>query len=524
MIPFEFLHRAAPPYAYTHGQGSIKIRVLTHPATKWVRCIYGDRYSKSHEQIELQLVGGYSLKLWQATLFCPTNRCRYKLKTSNMDEYSGPLHNPSLWFEVPYIFQQPPFSVRPEIASVYQIFPDRFAPKFKISRKLRSYLGGTIHGIAENIDYFKSIGVNALYLNPIWVSASYHHYDVIDHYSIDKHLGDMTSWLEFTQLAKNKNLAVILDGVFNHTSDRHPYFQHAKAFSDSPYANYYKQLPNLSFETFAFVKEMPKLNLENEKVLSLIQEVMTYWERSGVTGWRLDVANEMPRHSWNYLRSKFPKAYWIGEIWHDASEWVYDMPYTGTTDYLFRGMVLDLLKNKITQEQFVDRYLLHEMLYTDKQHSANWAIIGSHDTPRITTEVQGNKDLVDLAFAVQWSSNQTPVLYYGDEAYLEGGKDPLCRAPFSPAAGTNNLIKELACIRNTFSWISGCPLEKVYLDQHGLLHIERSVNGNTIGLIVNLCKSSASVDTADAQTVVATRPIRNGLIPPCSAVVKVFSR
>ena len=335
--------------------------------------------------------------------------------------------------------------------TVYQIFPSRFASSRPVSDRkwykapisFRDDLGGDLKGITAHLDHMKELGVDILYLTPVFYSHSCHKYDTIDYYSIDPSFGTEDDLKELVERAHALGLKVILDGVFNHTS---PEFF---AFADirekgyaSPYLDWYfiegyplraayGEKPN--FKTFGYYGGMPKLNVANPQVTRFILDVALYWLRKcGIDGWRLDVGDEIGHAFWKTFRreikSEFPQALIIGEIWHYAPDFLLGDEWDTVMNYPFYRALLGLI---VTESLSPSSYLGQINYLRNRLHPATfsllWNLIDSHDTPRILHECRGDKKRMKLAAALQLLSPGMPMIYYGDEFGLNGGKDPDCR-------------------------------------------------------------------------------------------------
>jgi len=364
-------------------------------------------------------------------------------------------------------------------ALFYQIFPDRFyngslsndPPKTSTwgSKPTRTnFFGGDLEGIINKLDYIASLGVDAIYLTPVFSSETNHKYDTYDYFRVDPSFGDNDTLRKLVKEAHARGIKVILDGVFHHTADEFWAFQDVlKNQSRSKYCSWYflrkipvscRENPLLnallripvprslkswlkskfppSYETFAGVHGMPKLNLLNPETSEYFLKVAEYWIREAdIDGWRLDLAHGIPHDFWKKFRSRLkalkPSAYLVGESWHTAWEhyqWIGDEGFDGIMNYSLRKAILDFFVQETTD--------LHEFCYRLGELRAKlprkalfvmYNLLGSHDTPRILTLCKGDLRKAKLAILFQMSFPGAPVLYYGDEVGLLGGDDPDCR-------------------------------------------------------------------------------------------------
>ena len=344
-----------------------------------------------------------------------------------------------------------------EDAVFYQIFPDRFAngslendpsnvQPWDSLRDLRGFYGGDLRGVIQKLDMLLELGVNAIYLNPIFQSPSTHRYNTTDYYRIDPRLGEMTDFKALLDAAHRNNMRVVLDGVFNHCG--RGFFAFDDLLENQEYSPYRDWFHVIKFPVDAYslgdattykawwnFKSLPKFNTDNVQVRRYILEVARYWIEQGIDGWRLDVPNEIDDDDfWAEFRHtvKFsnPDAYLVGEIWDAQPRWVGEKTFDGLMNYPLRAGVLNLLSGQINVQTFADRMEGLLKLYPRENVFAMYSLLGSHDTERIMTLMNGNLQKVKLAFFYMLSYPGAPAIYYGDEIGLEGGKDPDCRRPF----------------------------------------------------------------------------------------------
>jgi cyclomaltodextrinase / maltogenic alpha-amylase / neopullulanase len=357
-------------------------------------------------------------------------------------------------------------------AVFYQIFPDRFsrsdqAPKPSNLESWDSpptrfgFKGGDLIGILEHLDYLSDLGITAIYLNPIFQSAANHRYHTHDYYTVDPILGGMPAFERFLQGAHDRDIRVVLDGVFNHASRGFYQFNHIMENGDqSPYLDWFiingfplrafdeKEPPN--YAAWWDLGELPKLNTDNPQVRSFLMDVAEYWLRQGIDGWRLDVPLEIETSGfWEEFRERVkainPEAYILAEIWGDAEAWLQGDAFDAVMNYgfnracygFFGGAWLDVSHRPGGFElaamdgkdfaQEIDRLL---SLYGPEVTLAQYNLLSSHDEPRFLTMVRGDRRRLRLATLFQMTFSGTPSIYYGDEIGMEGGPDPDCRRAF----------------------------------------------------------------------------------------------
>ncbi len=356
-------------------------------------------------------------------------------------------------FDCPQNLREEEMFLVPEWAKnkvVYQIFPTRFATDRQVDRALwyqapigREDLKGNLRGIINHLDHLRELGVDVLYMTPVFCSNSVHKYDTIDYYMVDPSLGTKEDLKELVEKAHEMGMRVILDGVFNHSSrDFFAFADIMEKGEESEYLDWYfiegfplkldwGEMPN--FKTFSYFGGMPKLNLRNPKVEEYFLGVCIYWARECVIdGWRLDVADEVGHRFWKHfrdaVRAEKPDALIVGEKWHYGGDFLEGDEWDSVMNYHFYNDVMDLLAGEtITVSQFMEnlgflRGNLHVFTFP-----VLWNLIDSHDTPRFFHSCGRRKGKQRLAAALQLLLPGMPMIFYGDEYGMDGGKDPDCR-------------------------------------------------------------------------------------------------
>lgn len=336
-------------------------------------------------------------------------------------------------------------------AIFYQIFPERFANgdpgndphgvhPWGDAPKPGNYFGGDLQGIIDHIDHLKHLGINALYLNPIFSAESNHKYNTKDYFTIDPAFGTNELFDEFLALCHRNDIRVVIDGVFNHVGTAHFAFQDVKKLGNaSPYASWFNiysfpvndaRHPN--YECWWGHGSLPKLMVEHPDVKKYLFEVTRYWTEKGIDGWRLDVPNELPHEFWKewrtLVRSINPDCYIVGELWQDASPWLKGDEFDATMNYRFRQACIDYFAHdKITAQQFIALLQDIRNAYPAECNYAMQNLLGSHDTERYLTICNGEDWRVLLTALFQMTYLGAPMIYYGDEIGMEGKTDPDCR-------------------------------------------------------------------------------------------------
>ena len=391
-------------------------------------------------------------------------------------------------------------------ATCYQIFLERFAvgnsdkdlsyvnTKWGVKPTPKSYYGGDLIGIREHLDYLVDLGVNVLYMTPVFCSPTNHKYEITDYETVDPAFGGNEALKDLIEDAHKLGIKVMLDGVFNHCSCRHPFFLDAqKNGKKSPYYDWFFWKEDGSYLTFGSVKTMPKLNTGKSEVIRYFSDVAVMWMRDyGADGWRLDVSDEI---SHKFLRAfrdaviqQNPEAIIIGEDWHRAVRYLNGDEYDGIMNYGVTKACLDLLAfHTIDSKAFRDRIVRLYHTYSIAANQKMLNLLGSHDTDRFLTRVKGDASRFRTAAAIMFFYPGIPCVYYGDEIGMEGGYDPDCRRTFrwnedSWDKETRNLIKKLMMLKKEPALSDGAFGVE---EKDGIITFTRSAATQTIKLRVN---------------------------------------
>jgi len=357
-------------------------------------------------------------------------------------------------------------------AVFYQIFPDRFATSSRVEKPpnlepweapptTHGFKGGDLLGVVEHLDYLTDLGVDALYFCPIFQSTANHRYHTHDYYQVDPILGGNAAFKLLLDEAHRRGMRLVLDGVFNHASRGFYQFNHL--LENGQASPYFDWFPAPTFPLHAYddggpagyqawwgLKALPKFNHANPQVRAFLFGVAEYWIEQGIDGWRLDVPGEIDDDTfWREFRrrvkAKNPDAYIVGEIWHRADRWLVGDQFDAVMNYQFTraccGFFVDLdattralthghgygVINKYDARQFAQR--LEEILtwYPSAIAYAQMNLLDSHDTARFLTIARGDTSALKLAYLTMMTYPGAPMIYYGDEVGLEGGRDPDCR-------------------------------------------------------------------------------------------------
>jgi len=390
-------------------------------------------------------------------------------------------------------------------AVFYQVFPDRFAASERVAKPgplepwdaaptNNGFKGGDLLGIVEHLDHIASLGVNALYLTPVFQSASNHRYHTYDYLTVDPLLGGDAALRELLDTAHRRDMRVILDGVFNHTGRGFWPFHHVlETGAASPYRNWFHydqegldrgrsidayplahqrsgvahdepvlsageepgqtSRQRLGYEAWWGMPALPKLNIAEPAVREYLWGVAEHWLRFGIDGWRLDVPAEIDDRSfWQEFRQRCravnPDAYLVGEIWHVAPDWVSGDRFDALMNYPLAQAIIGFVGGGSLNEPLLRSHheyarvtrldgagmaaRLGELLsaYEPESTAAQLNLLGSHDAPRVLSMLGGDIEAMELAVLLQATLPGAPCVYYGDEVGITGGKDPESRKAF----------------------------------------------------------------------------------------------
>ena len=386
---------------------------------------------------------------------------------------------------------------------MYQIFPDRFynsgTPKTGIypDKKLHKkwnlipdwkpdknglitnsdFFGGDLIGIKEKLPYLKSLGVTCIYLNPIFEAYSNHRYDTGDYEKIDPVLGNEEDFRELCEEAKKLGIYIINDGVFSHTGSDSKYFNREGRYPEngaynstsSPYYTWYKfiEWPNIynSWWGFNTLPEVEELSDSFNEYINGENGIIRKWIKAGNSGWRLDVADELPdefiRNIREAVKAEDPEALLLGEVWEDASnkesygsrrEFLYGLELDSVMNYPFRDAILGFL------DCGDGRHMLEIVLNVIENYPrpvlrSLMNLLGTHDTERVITLLAGERQngrgrewqaatklspeqreyglrRMRIASGILYTLPGVPCIYYGDEVGVEGYRDPFNRRTF----------------------------------------------------------------------------------------------
>ena len=404
-------------------------------------------------------------------------------------------------------------------AVFYQIFPDRFAKTQTLRKRLhhhdrwedwhamptlQGYKGGDLWGVTEKLDYIQDLGINAIYFTPIFQSASNHRYHTHDYYQVDPMLGGNAAFQEFLDESHRRDIKVVLDGVFNHSSRGFFFFHDVlENGPHSPWVDWFKvhdwpvsayngEYP-ANYEGWDGNRALPVFNHDNPEVREYIMEIAEYWIKLGVDGWRLDVPFEIKTPGfWQEFRDRVkavnPEAYIVGEVWGDSREWLDGTQFDGVMNYLFTGPTIAFVAgDRVDLDQVQGRDYepfppLFAAEYAEKIQALlalyDWQIqltqlnlLASHDTARLLSIAGRDRPSVEMATLLLLTFPGAPSIYYGDEVGLPGALDPDSRRGFPLEADWDYKIFE--CHRQLIALRHAHPALRT--GDYNVLHAEGTV-------------------------------------------------
>lgn len=427
---------------------------------------------------------------------------------------------------------------------IYQIFPDRFCkggepseiPYGRVQREdwggtpyyrpdenghvwNNDYFGGDLKGIISKLDYIASLGVNVIYLNPIFEAHENHRYNTANYRKIDPFLGTNEDFKTLCEEAKKFGIRIILDGVFSHTGADSIYFNKFGRYDtvgaynskDSEYYDWYTfiNFPD-EYEAWWGIDTLPNVWENNEKYTEYIcgeGGVLDYWISMGAAGYRLDVADELPDQFLENLNRAVKRngsdKLIIGEVWEDASNkesygvkrrYLQGQQLDSVMNYPFREAILDYVSGHDAR-LFRDRVCTILENYPKPSIETLMNFVSTHDIERAINRLGGEscegkskdwqaeryltpeeyekgKTLLKEAMVLQYFLPGVPSIYYGDEVGLQGYKDPFNRRCFPWGHEDTELleyVRELGAIRRSMDFLARADLRFFLLEPDALI-------------------------------------------------------
>jgi cyclomaltodextrinase len=345
------------------------------------------------------------------------------------------------------------------------------------------FFGGDLDGIIDKLGYLETLGVNTLYINPIFEAGSNHKYDTADYHKIDDNFGTNADLTRLTEAADNRGMRVILDTSLNHTGsdsvyfDRYANYAGTGAFdgttirADSPWADWYRFFPDepnpddqyAGWAGFATLPELTESDGFKDFAFGSPHSVTKNWLRRGIDGWRMDVTPWVSDQFWREWRSSVKdhrsEALTVAETWFDASKYFLGDTFDSTMNYIFRNAVIDYAAGREATQVYQSIELMREA-YPPQTFYALMNLLSSHDAARTLyqlgytdtsspDEIAEAKQRYRLAALFQMTFPGSPAVFYGDEVGVTGGADPFNRATYPwPDQGGDPDTAMLADIKN----------------------------------------------------------------------------
>lgn len=477
MNKFGILHLLDIPYAYAEDSNTLTIRIRTcKNDIKNCKIYYKDRYDYHlpYKSKDMYIVSETDLfTYYETSISVKWNRYRYFFELTDFNNFTTLFNERGFIdekydntnqqsktsntllinaFQFPYIAREDVYNESKWLQEsiIYQIFPDRFCNGNSVINPkntkpwgyphvdYRSKFGGDIQGIIDKLDYLEDLGVNVIYLTPIFKSSSNHKYNTQDYYTIDPEFGSNELVKELIDKCHKKNIKIIFDAVFNHSGDDFFAFKDVlRNQKNSKYSDWYiiNSFPvstkKINYYAFGNAhKNMPKLNTSNPEVTKYLLDVAKFWIKEyKIDGWRLDVCDEVSHTFWEKFRDTIKSvnkdAVIIGEIMHEANNFLKGDQLDSIMNYPIKFACVDFFaKKNITAREFLNILGQNRMLYMNSINKQLLNLIGSHDTARFLTECHDNIEKMKLAICFQFTYVGVPYIYYGDEIGLCGGEDP----------------------------------------------------------------------------------------------------
>ena len=397
------------------------------------------------------------------------------------------------------------------------------------------FYGGNFRGITEKMDYIAQMGTTILYLNPISKSFSSHRYDTGDYKTPDPMLGTMEDFKTMVKAAHDRGIKVILDGVYSHTGSDSLYFNKAGSFpgkngayqsEESPYRNWYTfySWPD-SYNSWWNFDTLPTVNKMHPDFIKYIitdeDSVIAHWLKAGADGFRLDVADELPdeflKLLYDRVKELSPDAYVLGEVWEDASnktaygqrrKYFTNAELDSVMNYPFRTAIINFIRGWDAGQGLKNTVMSIVENYPPEVVACNMNLLGTHDTPRILTalvddfdgsrEEKARRRLSRNQFEVarerllaasflQYTLPGSPSLYYGDEACMEGYRDPFNRRPYPWGREDLELLEHFKRLGRLRKDYPALRLGDIAFFEAGDKHIgfTRTYEGKTLKIYVN---------------------------------------
>lgn len=378
------------------------------------------------------------------------------------------------------------------------------------------FYGGNLKGIVKKLDYIKSLGANIIQLSPIFKSPSCHKYDTANYEVIDEMFGTNEDFKELCEVAEGKGIKIILDVVFGYTSSDSKYFNKIGNYEEvgaynspnSKYYNWYRFIRYpYQYDSWWGISERPSVNSMQEEYIDYIvnapESIVKKWIDLGANGWKLNVIDELSDDFIKLIRRRMmgisEDTILLGDIWEDASNkisyskrrsYLDGEEVHASTNYPLRESLINFVKGYINSDKFKKKIMSLYENYPRESFYGNTNIASTNDTERILTVLDGNLELLRLLIVIQFTLPGVPLIYYGDETGLKGGKEPDNRKSYPWGKEDIELIgfyRKVARIRNKENALKRGELY-IFQTDFEVLAFERDYENEKILVLVNVSK------------------------------------
>ena len=574
-------HKTSEQMSYALDEDRLVINLKTGYDVKQVFITHGDpfdagilggseRWNGTREEIVFKKRLPHQI-WWTTTLVPPYKRCKYyfELHTDSEVWYyfeDGFLTKEQVdmpgrllqYFIVPWMnpvdVNQTPSWVNETVW--YQIFPDRFCngePGKKGADVLpwqtgpvtnKEKYGGDLEGIRSKLSYLAELGITGIYLTPIMEAETNHKYDTTDYTKIDPSFGDDAAMKRLVSEAHEKGIRVMVDAVFNHCGRKFaPWLDVQEKGQDSEYADWFmvqdwsdirrhENTRDGRFYSFAFSDRMPKLNTNNEEVIRYFRGICEDWIRKyDIDGIRFDVGNEVShrflKKMREHLKSLDPDIYLLGEIWHDASQWLAGDEYDSVMNYpLMSGIHDYFLDSSVDKNEF--EYMVNRCytMYMQQNNNVLFNLLDSHDTERLMNRFH-DLDIFYQQLAVLFTLPGSACIYYGTEIAMEGGFDPDCRRcmPWGEieAGKYQERIGQMQSLIHMRKLEEACRslhfhFPNTYGNRRCIEYIKLDSSGRKMEVLVNC--SDEDVQTGTGGEILFERNFADGVLKPKGTLIR----
>ncbi len=452
-------------------------------------------------------------------------------------------------------------------AVFYQIFPDRFAFSKEVAKPsnleawdtpptVYGFKGGDLLGVCEKLDYLQDLGINAIYFNPIFQSASSHRYHTHDYYQVDPLLGGNQAFARLLREAHRRGIRIVLDGVFNHASRGFFPFNHVlECGPASPYVDWFdiKGFPlnaygpgKANYRCWVGLPALPELNTKNPQVRKYIMDIARYWLDQGSDGWRLDVPFCIDDDSfWQEFRqvvkSANPEGYIVGEVPWEAQRWLQGDQFDAVMNYQFTQLCVGFFAGEgmnrhyekgmmglpdtavLDAPAFARRAEALLGLYPTPIVAAQLNLLDSHDMPRFLSIAGGDRASLKLAVLFMMTYPGAPCVYYGDEVGIVNGPTRTpedCRFSFPWDEGKwehdlRDFYKRCIALRLKYAALRTGSYKTIYAEGKQVA-FERQCDGERVLVAINNGREPWRLDLAVQSSGAACK----GLLQGCEAKIQ----